>query len=285
MVLRQILHCWLGPKVREAVRREVGQAAAGESGCDVGVVFALEIEGGGFVDLLEQTVTIRGKTFTARRGTLQARRVVAITSGAGLERAREATEALIDAHRPTWVISAGFAGGLSDALGRHDLVVADSVVGPSGERVTLDLPFDPNTLGMSVHVGALLTVEKIVRRPEEKRGLGERFGAAAVDTETAVVAEVCRQRGVPVAAVRVLTDAVDETLPPDVQRLTDQTTTAARLGAALGTVWRRPKSVKDLWALNETALVGSDRLAKCLVRLVETLVPVAGQHVHGEGSV
>lgn len=287
MVFRRILQHWLGARVRQTVHRQVRQAAAeglarqreafedvagNPPACDVGLVFALEIEAGGFIDLLDRAVIVRGNALTVRRGTLHGRRVVVVTSGAGLARARRATEALIDAHHPRWIISAGFAGGLAPELRRHDLVLVDALVSGDGRRAAVDMRVDPATLAQGVHVGPLLTVEQIVRRPEEKRSLGERFGAVAVDTETAAVADACRERRVPMLAVRILTDAVDETLPADVQHLTDQTSLAGQLGAALGTVWRRPKSVKDLWALKETALVGSDRLAKFLAGVIERLV-------------
>jgi len=288
MPFRHIFSQWFRAKTQETVRRTVQQAAAdhlarerenlesaagGDPICEVGFVFALEIEAGGLVDLLKRSVTVRGKALTVRRGMLDGRRVVVATTGAGQARARRATEALIEAHHPRWIVSAGFAGGLRPELHRHDLVMADALVGSDGRRMALDLRVDRATLPEGVHVGALVTVEQVVRRPEEKRRLGEQTGALAVDTETLAVAAVCQERHVSMLAVRVLTDAVDETLPADVQHLTDQTTLASQLGAALGTVWRRPKSVKDLWGLKETALVGSDRLAKFLVDLIKTLGP------------
>ncbi len=288
MVFRHILHHWLRSKARDTLRHEVKQTVADhlardretlsaeskdEPVCQVGIIFALPIEAGGLLDLVDRGVTLHGKGFVTRRGLLRGRHVTVVTSGAGRARARRATHALIEAHRPRWIISAGFAGGLSPELCRHDIVMADSLVDPTGGRLSLDLAVDPATLSRSVHVGSLLTTEKVVRLPEEKRSLGERHGALAVDTETAAVAEVCRERHVPMLAIRILTDAVDEVLPADVQHLTDQTSRAARLGAALGTVWRRPASVKDLLALKETALVASDRLAKFLSGVVETLVP------------
>lgn len=295
-MFRHLLHNLLRAKARDTVRREVERTVADHAArdrnaveresenpaCDVGVVFALEIEAGGLVDLLTRPVTLRGRGFVVRRGAIAGRRVAVATSGAGWGRARHATEALIDGHAPRWIISAGFAGGLNPGLSRHDIVMADSLVDATGARFTLDLSVDRSTLSKGVHVGTLLTTEKIVRLPDEKRAWGERHGALAVDTETTAVAAVCRDRRVPMLAVRILTDAVDETLPADVQHLTDQTSPAARLGAALGTVWRRPSSVKDLWGLRETALTGSDRLARFLVGLIEGLTPPGAEGTKGE---
>ena len=83
-----------------------------------------------------------------------------------------------------------------------------------------------------MHRGPLLTADHVVRSPAERRSLLERYAALAVDMETFAVAEVCRQRQVPFASVRVINDVADETLPRDVEHLLRQKTGAARLGAA-----------------------------------------------------
>jgi adenosylhomocysteine nucleosidase len=83
------------------------------------------------------------------------------------------------------------------------------------------------------------------------------------------VAEVCRRHGVPLCAIRIIHDSAADVLPPDVERLLRQKTEAARLGAALGAIWRRPGSVKDLWALKENSLNSSTQLAKFLQHLIE----------------
>ena len=78
------------------------------------------------------------------------------------------------------------------------------------------------------------------------------------------MAEVCRRRAVAFSSIRVINDTADEALPRDVEHLLAQRTGAARLGAALGAVWRRPASAKDMYQLRERALIASQRLAKFL---------------------
>ena len=115
-----------------------------------------------------------------------------------------------------------------------------------------------------VHRGSLLTTDRVVRLPREKQSLFQRYGAMAVDMETFAVAEVCLRRNVPFSSVRVINDTADEALPHDVEHLLAQKTGAAQLGAALGAIWRRPASAKDMYQLRENALVASGRLAKFL---------------------
>ena len=91
--------------------------------------------------------------------------------------------------RPTTVVSAGFSGALVPGLGRGDLILADSVCDGDGCATAV-----PAVLHSTHRRGRLLTVASLVGRPEEKRRLGERSGAVAVDMETAVVARLCGGR-------------------------------------------------------------------------------------------
>jgi adenosylhomocysteine nucleosidase len=234
--------------------------------CDVGVVFALERESGGLEDLLAETGRWQGEGFVVIGGRLQERQVVIVRSGAGQTAAAHATEALLDGHRPRWVISAGFAGALRPELQRYDLLLPEAVLRPDGRRLELSPPEHwsaQTTLG-PVHRGLLLSVDHLVSSPKEKHSLAEKYGAWAVDMETFAVVEVCRRRGVPVLAVRIVIDTADEHLPPEVRGLLKQKSLASQLGAALGALWHRPSSFKDLYRLKENALLASDRLARFL---------------------
>jgi adenosylhomocysteine nucleosidase len=288
MVFRQLLQTWLATTARQKVRDEVLRtareklqgamqkpeaAADTPRPCHTGVVFALGIEAGGLEDLLQGGITIRGQGFVVRQGGLAGRRVMLMLSGAGRKNAANAADALIAGHKPRWVMSAGFAGGLDHRLRRGDILLADRLVDIAGNQLPVDVPptADALTAAPGIHVGRLLTADRIIRLPQEKQALGREYAALAVDMESFAVAEVCRQRGIPFLAVRVVHDAVDDKLPRDIERLLAQKSGAAQLGAALGAIINRPSSVKDLLSLKETALVVSDRLAKFLTGLIERL--------------
>ncbi len=108
-------------------------------------------------------------------------------------------------YRPTLVISAGFSGAVVSDLGVGDLVVADEVCDADGvcRRTTWPIA------AVRHQRGRLLTVPQIIGRPEEKRRLGVRSGAVAVDMETAVVARLCGEAGVPCGCVRAISDDVN----------------------------------------------------------------------------
>jgi adenosylhomocysteine nucleosidase len=284
MVWQSFVRSWLQQQVRQKAYQTISDTArrqgAGETRaspspicCDVGLVFALGIESGGFEDLLSGVLTTRGDGFTAKQGLLNERGVVVIESGVGTLAAARGTQALLAGHKPRWVISAGFAGGLDPKLKRGDIVMVDGLAEASGRRLAIDLRVPAESLMSTrgVHVGRLLTVDSVVRSTDEKRALGKRHEAVAVDMESWAVGEVCRQAKTRCIAVRVISDAVDDELPHEVERLLRQTTRSARLGAVAGAIFRRPSSVKDMLKLKENALVASDRLAKFLSGIIGQL--------------
>ncbi len=121
----------------------------------------------------------------------------------------------------------------------------------------------------NLHRGRLLTFDRVVRLRAEKQQLGRQHDALAVDMESFAVAEVCRERAVDFLAVRAISDAVDDELPADIGKLLAQKSFAGQLGTALGSIFRRPAAVKDLFNLHQNALASSSRLAKFLGMLVQ----------------
>ncbi|HVX13275.1 MAG TPA: hypothetical protein VHC22_18975 [Pirellulales bacterium] len=277
------VRAWIQQQVRQSASEALRTAAQGQGAtpaeparpCDVGVVFALGIEAGGFEDLLEGIVVTHAAGVKLHSGSLRRRGVVAIETGIGQLSAAAGTQALIAGHKPAWVVSAGFAGGLDRRLKRGDIVMADALVDGTGRRLAIDLKLDPAITANNkhLHVGACATTTNILYRPEDKEALGNQTGALAVDMESWAVGEVCRQAKTRFLNVRIISDAVDDALPPDVEALARQKTNAARFGAAAGAIFRRPSSIKDMLNLKQDALVFSDRLARFLAGVVEQLAP------------
>jgi adenosylhomocysteine nucleosidase len=241
--------------------------------CDVAFIFALGIESGGLVDQLKDAETSRHPHGIERAGKLAGREVAIVESGVGQQAAARATAEAIKFYQPKWVISAGFAGGLTDNLRRGHIAMADEVANLAGEKLQVGLKLDPESLaGMKgLHVGRLLTVDSILRSPAERCRLAEEHGAIAADMETFDVAQKCRELGVPFLGIRIISDAVDDELPPEIENLLAQKSLAGKLGAAAGAVLKRFSAAKDLWKLREDALKASDRLAKFLVGVVQQL--------------
>jgi adenosylhomocysteine nucleosidase len=106
--------------------------------------------------------------------------------------------------RPGVILTAGFSGALQPQAQVGDLVLAGEVT--DGERHTWpatwpvgDCPPLPR--------GRLLGRPAVVSSPAEKQRLGRVHNAVAVDMESAAVARVCWERGVPFGCLRVISDS------------------------------------------------------------------------------
>jgi adenosylhomocysteine nucleosidase len=117
--------------------------------------------------------------------------------------------------------------------------------------------------------GMIVGVSSPVGNPRDKRALHLNTGAVAVDMESHIVATVGEAHGLPVAAMRVITDPAERALPASaVAAMRPNGTTS--IGAMIRSVLMRPR---DIPALFQTAL---DALAArtTLVRGRHLLGPV-----------
>ena len=290
-MLRWIVNNWVRKMTRDKVYESVAQAArdslnprgqseaeadnppAEAAPCRILVVFAMGVEAGGMVDLLQNVVTTQGPTFLEHCGFLGKQRVALIETGIGRNLAASATADAVSVHQPEWIISAGFAGALSPILKRGHILMASHLVDLRGHKLGVGLQMDSESLATNpgLHIGRLLTVDELVRTPAEKRQLAEQHDAVACDMETTAVGEVCSREKVRFLSVRIISDAVDDELPKEIGRLLDQTSLAAKFGAATGAILGRPASIKDMWKLRAEAIRASDRLGRFLVGIVEKL--------------
>lgn len=143
---------------------------------------------------------------------------------------------------PDVVVSAGACGALAPGLAAGALVVPAAVVDPAGARLeTAELPGLPRE-------GTLLTVREVVATAAAKARLWMETGALAVDMESAVIAEWARRRGVPVAAVRGVSDTAAEAVPPDLAAVVEPGGRVAT-ARALRAVLARPRAIADAMTL------------------------------------
>lgn len=236
---------------------------------DIAFVAAVPMELGAFLERCQRVRKYSGASFVFRGGLYDQIRIAVVESGMGFARARRATQALIDAHSPAWVISAGFCGGLQPGIKVGDIVMANSIVDVHGHEFVVDLqvPADP---AHGLHVGRVVTTDEMVRLVKDKQALAEKHQALAVDMESLAVAQVCRDTKTRFLVVRAVTDDLSADLPPEVLSVVGSTG-SMRIGAAVGALWKRPGSYKDLWQLREAANKAAERLATFLDGVVTQL--------------
>lgn len=290
MSFQQLITRWLAAQAMQAVKREVlspaEEAASTEErpaltcaapperpAIDIGFVFAMPMEAAGVVDLLKQKKTTKGDGRIFHTGLFGKFRVALVQSGVGQDKAGKAAEVMLDVFSPKRLVSAGYGGGLSKRLKRFAVCVPEIVIRES-DGATLDLSDGVPQILESSNPDklALLTTDFVAASPRQKSSLKQRTGAEVVDMETWAVADLCRRRGAPLLAVRIILDTAEEELPKDVRRiLKDAEIGGARLvGSLLGSLFKRPSSMMDLFTLKQHALSATDRLAKFLANELDS---------------
>ena len=236
---------------------------------DIGIVSALPIELGQFLDRCERVKHYRGGDLTFRGGRYDGIRVLLAESGMGYARARKASLALIDAHHPKWILSSGFAGALLPTMKIGQIVMANEIIDQHGQRTAINLSLESDEAN-GLYVGRLLTADEMVRTVEQKQQLHEKHEALAVDMESLAVAQVAAETKTGFMAVRVISDDMSADLPPEVLSIIGDTG-AVRVGAALTSLFKRPESLKDMLYLRKNAQAAAKSLATFLDGVVHQL--------------
>ncbi|WP_066827101.1 phosphorylase family protein [Sphingomonas mali] len=136
---------------------------------------------------------------------------------------------------PGIILSCGIAGALAPSLRPGDVVIdGDAVV---AERLAEAVPH--------AHRGGIVGNDAIVATAREKRLLSERTGALAVDMESHVAARVALRKGLPFAALRIISDRAEDDLPP-AALVGMRPDGGMALGAVLASLSRAPRQLPPL---------------------------------------
>ena len=175
-----------------SARNAPGVVAPAPVPADVGIVAALPMEVGYLVDRLRRVRRYHAASLPVIEGELDGRIVAIAIGGMGRAAARRAAGILLDGHRPSWLISAGFAGALNPALNRYDLVLPEEVIDTDGQTFPISRP-DSMAGGVRHAAGRLLTVDRLILASAEKQELHRTTRADLVDMESSAVAALCAE--------------------------------------------------------------------------------------------
>jgi adenosylhomocysteine nucleosidase len=229
----------------------------------IAITFALPAESSDFVHRLENATPNSREGVESFRGQLHGRSVAVIHTGVGRKTCRDRMEILLRRENFDFLISAGFAGALEKDLRVGHLLVAENFSSPEllgSPRMKLA---DETTF-----LGKLLTVPRMVESVHDRESLNKKHGAAAVDMETEVIAELCRAHNLPMLSIRAISDTATEPFPAPADVLFDvakQRTDVLRLGGYLIT---HPGAFARLNAFRARVGIARKALADALDEIV-----------------
>jgi adenosylhomocysteine nucleosidase len=220
------------------------------------IVAAMHQELAAVLDLLpdEHKQAAGGRDYWV--GHLHGQEVVAVLSRIGKVAAATTATALIERFGVDRIVFTGVAGGLAPGVNRGDVVIADrflqhdldaSPIFPRYEvplygtdRFATDAALTQQLAravqralhGTHVHRGLVVSGDRFVSSAAESQALQQALpDALAVEMEGAAFAQVCRDYGVPFAAVRTISDRADDAAHGDFLSFIDQV--ASRHSAAI----------------------------------------------------
>jgi uridine phosphorylase len=159
-------------------------------------------------------------------------------------------------YEPELVLTSGFAGGLNP-----DLKLGDVVFQTTDETLRAKL------LGAGVKQVKIFCADRIAITVAEKKKLRDETGADAVEMESAAIHTVCRERGIPCATVRVISDTANEDLPLDFNALAEPDM-SLDFGKLAWAITKSPGKIPALMELQRKTKFAAERLASVLEKII-----------------
>ena len=156
---------------------------------------------------------------------------------------------------PKLVFTCGFAGGLNPELKLGDVVFE-----------TADETLHAKLLAVGAKSVNIFCADRIATTVGEKKQLRVETKADAVEMESAAIQAVCRERGIPCATVRVISDTANEDLPLDFNLLSkpDKSLDFGKLAWAIA---KSPGKIGALMQLQKKTSFAARQLAAVLQKI------------------
>jgi adenosylhomocysteine nucleosidase len=202
------------------------------------------------------------KRFAGRVGAID---VVASMTGIGMVPAADATERVLAAEHPDFVIVVGIAGGVGDEVKVGDVFVPSVVVnGPTGSE------HRPAELPGIVTRGRLVSSDDFHVEDDALVEL-EAAGVVALDMETGAIAAVCERDGTSWSVVRSISDMAKGHPIGEAAMTLAKPDGSPNMGAFLKYVSSNPGKLPALVKLGRDATVAAKRAAQAAARACAAL--------------
>jgi adenosylhomocysteine nucleosidase len=204
-----------------------------------------------------------------------AQAVSILITGIGRRNAENSLREFLATHSPELVLTCGFAGGLDPDLKPGEVVFEIFPRSSRGDEAQTEIgnqlePTHVSCYEQLVAAGAkpakFFCADRIATTVAEKKRLRVETGADAVEMESAAIHAICRERGIPCATVRVISDAAHEDLPLDFNQLSkpDKNLACGKLAWAIA---RSPGKIGALLKLRKQTRFAAEQLAEALVKI------------------
>ena len=231
----------------------------------IAVTFALPAESSSFLRRLRKKSRSDQSGIRIIRGEIDDRKIKVLYTGVGETICRQRIAALLRGRQFKYLISAGFAGALSDRLHVGDLFLAEnfSTVKQSETCSALSK--------LSIHAAHLLTVPSIIDSDMKRERIAQTTGADAADMETEFIARACAERALPLLSLRVISDTPSEPFPAPAHVLFDTAKQRIDLAKLSAFFLTHPSRLPCLIQFTKRIARARETLATALVDIIQNL--------------
>jgi adenosylhomocysteine nucleosidase len=181
-----------------------------------------------------------------------------LLTGIGKANAEKSLREFLAKNSPELVLTCGFAGGLNS-----NLKIGDAIF----ETQNSKLKTQNSLLASGAKPVKFFCADRVAVTVAEKKQLREQTGADAVEMESAAIHEICRERGIPCATIRVISDTANEDLPLDFNALAkpDKNLDFGKLFLAIA---KSPGKIPALMKLQKQTKFAAQQLANVLEKII-----------------
>lgn len=248
----------------------------------IGLIAAMPQESKALLRCIEQWEHATLGPFKGARFRLVGRDCLLVTSGMGLKRAMEGASVLLAETSLRLLVSFGIAGAVNDDLRIGDVVVAgktclleQGLPGTFRPLVSLsEAAWDAAAQALQPDGACLVAGTAITTRGSQV--VLQPPGAMAhpvLDMETAGVAQVAAERGIPLLSIRSISDGPQSPIPFDLAAILDEEDNL-RMGKVLVTVLRSPRIILKARQMMQNSSKAADHAARALVAALSQPSPI-----------
>ncbi len=179
-----------------------------------------------------------------------------LITGIGRNNAEKSVREYLQRHSPRPVFTCGFAGGLDPALGIGDVIFS-----------TDDLALREKLTAARAQMATFFCAARMATTAAEKAQLRRATGAVAVEMESEAIHAVCRERGIPCATVRGISDTATEDLPLDFNQLSKPDMNLD-YGKLVWAIVKSPGKIGALLRLQQQTRLAAEKLAAVVAQVI-----------------
>jgi len=248
----------------------------------IGLIAAMPQESEALLRCIKEWKRIVLGRFRGVRFQLVDRNCLLVTSGMGLKRAMDATRTLLAGSSPHLLVSFGIAGAVNDDLHIGDVVVAWNTClldrGLTGQLQSLaslsEAAWNAAAQvllpeGARLVVGTAITTRGSQVVPQQL----EEMPHPVLEMETAGIAQVAAEIGIPLVSIRSVSDGPQSPIPFDLEAILDEKYNL-RIGKLLILVLRRPQIIFQSRQMMKNSRKAADHAARALVAALSQPSPV-----------